>query len=233
MVIKNNLAIVPCIVLSIILHSAIFFAITYKKDKKNIFIQVPFDVSFYSPASPAVTEDIKVEKKVEPVKEVEPEKKKEKVVEKKKITKDDILVKKKKEKTKKQQEVHKEKAEEPKEKVVEKEQKGTEASADTQYSKGIMLENKNFKFSYYTNTILKRIRKYWQDTGTSGTLKTVVYFKINKAGYVLNVKISESSKDELFDQNALRAVELANPFPPLPENYTEDTLGVYFEFKTR
>ena len=101
------------------------------------------------------------------------------------------------------------------------------------YSKGIMLENKNFKFSYYTNTILKRIRKYWHDSGTTSALKTVVYFKINKDGYVLDVKISESSKDELFDQNSLRAVELANPFPPLPENYTEDTLGVYFEFKTR
>lgn len=233
MIIRNNLAIVPCIVLSIILHSAFFFVITYKKNKKNIFIQVPFDVSFYTPASSAVTEEIKVEKKVEPVKKVEPEIKKEKVVEKKKITKDDILVKKKKEKTQKQQEVHKEKTEEPKEKVVEKEQKSAEASADAPYSKGIMLENKNFKFSYYTNTILKRIRKYWQDTGTTAALKTVVYFKINKAGYVLNVKISESSKDELFDQNALRAVELANPFPPLPENYMEDTLGVYFEFKTR
>ena len=233
MIRKNNLAIVPCIVLSILLHSVVYFALSYKKNKKNVFIQVPFDVSFYSPVS-NVTEEIKIEKKTEPVKKAEPEIKKEKVVEKKKIAKDDILIKKKKEKPQKTQEVQKPKTEEPKEKAVEKEeQKSAQASADAPYSKGIMLENKNFKFSYYTNTILKKIRKYWHDTRTTSALKTVVYFKINKAGYVLDVKISESSKDELFDQNALRAVELANPFPPLPENYTEDTLGVYFEFKTR
>lgn len=232
MIRKNNLAIVPCIILSVLLHSVVFFAITYKNTKKNIFIQVPFDVSFYSPAT--VSEEIKIEKKTEPVKKKEPEVKKKKVVEKKKIAKDDILVNKKKEKTHKAQEVLKQKTEEPKEKTVDhEEQKSAESSAEMSYSKGIMLENKNFKFSYYTNTILKRIRKYWHDSGTTSALKTVVYFKINKDGYVLDVKISESSKDELFDQNSLRAVELANPFPPLPENYTEDTLGVYFEFKTR
>ncbi len=232
MIRKNNLAIVPCIILSVLLHSVVFFAITYKNTKKNIFIQVPFDVSFYSPAT--VSEEIKIEKKTEPVKKKEPEVKKKKVVEKKKVAKDDILVNKKKEKTHKAQEVLKQKTEEPKEKTVDhEEQKSAESSAEMSYSKGIMLENKNFKFSYYTNTILKRIRKYWHDSGTTSALKTVVYFKINKDGYVLDVKISESSKDELFDQNSLRAVELANPFPPLPENYTEDTLGVYFEFKTR
>ncbi len=44
----NKFAIVPCIILSIILHGAVFFIISLK-NKQETFIQVPFEVSFYAP----------------------------------------------------------------------------------------------------------------------------------------------------------------------------------------
>ncbi len=94
-----------------------------------------------------------------------------------------------------------------------------------------MLENKNFRYSYYTSAILKKIRRYWQDSNIN-VLRTVVYFRIEKDGTVSKLKISKSSKNDVFDKNALRAIELASPFPPLPDGYTENNLGVYFEFKT-
>ena len=94
-----------------------------------------------------------------------------------------------------------------------------------------MLENKNFKYSYYTSTIVKKISKYWQWSSASSAYRAVIYFRIAKDGTVYDIKVTEASPDENFNNNAVRAVQLASPFAPLPVNYEDDYLGVYFEFK--
>lgn len=231
----NNLGLVPCIVLSIIVHGLVFFAIFYKNNKPNLFVQVPFDVSFYSPVQVQPTKVIEEKKEeVKPVEKVVP--KKEPVVEKKKkVAKSDIVVNDKKKKKEKKEEVKKQ--EEPKqesveEKVAEEKQQAPESSeAIVSSNKGIMLENKNFKYSYYTNTIVKKISKYWQWSNVTSAYRTIVYFKILKDGSVSDIRVTESSLDQDFDQNAIRAIQLASPFAPLPSTYEENYLGVYFEFK--
>ena len=234
----NNLGLVPCIVLSIIIHSLVFFVLFYKNNKKNIFVQVPFEVSFYSPVQAKIPEVVEVKEEIKPVEEpkpveeikpkeeVKPEIKKKK---KKKVVKKDDIVVKKKEKVKK---------EEPKEeppvenKVVEEKQQSVETSGSIMSSnKGIMLENKNFKYSYYTNTIVKKISKYWQWSSVTSAYRAVIYFKIARDGSVYDINVKESSSDQNFDQNAIRAIQLASPFAPLPSSYEENYLGVYFEFK--
>ena len=94
-----------------------------------------------------------------------------------------------------------------------------------------MFDNANFKFSYYTNSIVKKIRRNWRWSSSYTVLRAVIYFKINRDGDIIYTKIKESSGDEEFDKNALRAVLLSSPFAPLPETYYEEDLGVYFEFK--
>ncbi len=249
----NNFAIVPCIILSIILHGAVFFVI-YQKNKQETFIQIPFEVSFYAPYANNVKEKkaAAVVQKNNKFLPVESAVEKQDVVEKKqdspKTTSDIITAKKTEEKKKESKGKTKEHPTENntsgKEKTTEtkkdevtdstdNEESKTSSKADdsSEYSKGIMLENKNFKYSYYTGAILKKIRRYWQDSNIN-VLRTVVYFKIEKNGTVSKLKIFKSSKNSAFDKNALRAVELASPFPPLPDGYTENNLGVYFEFKT-
>ena len=108
---------------------------------------------------------------------------------------------------------------------------GSGSGGNTYSSKGIMLENKSFKYSYYTNTIVKKISKYWQWSKTLSAYRAVVYFRISRDGTVYDVNVKETSGDVTFDQNAIRAVQLASPFAPLPDSYEEDYLGVYFEFK--
>lgn len=224
----NSLGLVPCIVLSIIVHSLVFFAIFYKNSKQNLFVQVPFDVSFYSPVQVQPTKIIEEKKEeVKPVEKIVPKKDK-KVEKKKKIAKDSIVVdNKKKDKEKKQEEPKQEEQQPVEEKQQEPENNGSMVSSN----KGIMLENKNFKYSYYTNTIVKKISKYWQWSSVTSVYRTIVYFKIAKDGRAYDIKINESSLDAEFDQNAMRAIELASPFAPLPSSYEEDYLGVYFEFK--
>ena len=221
---------VPCIILSMIIHSSIIGTVLYKNSRQHVFVQVPFDVSFYSPVNNIVeeiSEDKKIDPEVPPAEEVKPKqevKKKEN-----KVVKSDIQVKKKEKKVEEKKAVEK-----PAETAPQKEAEQKPSGGGSPYSsKGIMLENKNFKFSYYTNAIVKKISKYWQWSSSISACRAVVYFKINKRGYATDIKIKESSGDDVFDQNAIRAVELASPFPELPESYNEDNLGVYFEFKFR
>ena len=223
----NNFGLVPCIVLSIIIHSLVFFVLFYKNNKDNIYIQVPFEVSFYSPIQTKIPEKVEPKEEVKPVvEEVKPVVKKKK---KKKLSKDSILVK-NKEKEKKEE--TKEEKKPVEDKVVEEKQQNTESSSSIISSnKGIMLENKNFKYSYYTNTIVKKISKYWQWSSVTSVYRAVVYFKIARDGSVYDIKVKESSSDQDFDQNAIRAIQLASPFAPLPASYEDNYLGVYFEFK--
>jgi len=235
----DNLA--PCIIFSIIIHSLVFGTIYYKNNKKNVFVQVPFEVSFYSPVQQTAMKEVVEESKVEPKVVPPAEKPKEQAKEKKKS---DIVIKKKEKEVEKKVTKKEEKETKPKEEKVEekpaekpadKPAEGTGAPKDgsgTSYpSRGIFLENKNFKFGYYTNNIVKKISRHWQWSANAEPYRAVVYFKIYRDGRVFDVKIKESSGDSAFDQNAIRAVELSSPFAPLPDSYNEDSLGVYFEFK--
>ena len=228
----DNLA--PCIIFSIIVHSLVFGAIFYNNNKKNVFVQVPFEVSFYSPVKQTVMREVVEDKKVEPEvappvqkpKEQVKEKKKSDIVIKSKEKKDEKKETKKEESKAKEEKVEEKPAEKPAEEAAAKEGNGNQYS-----SRGIVLENQNFKFGYYTNNIVKKISRHWQWSNTVEPYRAVVYFKIYRDGRVFDVKIKESSGNEPFDQNAIRAVELASPFAPLPDSYNEDSLGVYFEFK--
>jgi len=98
------------------------------------------------------------------------------------------------------------------------------------YSGSISVDAAKFPYSYYTNAIVRKIGRYWQWSNEFGRLKSVVFFRIVKDGSVSEVKLKDSSGDSLFDEQAVRAVKLASPFPSLPEGYPDNDLGVYFEF---
>jgi len=216
----NKNSIFPYFILSIVIHFLVFFIIFYHKTSKVMFMQIPVEVSFYSPGDD-IEKKLKTEEKIEPKIE---QKKKEKV------NKEDIILDKdkKKEKTK-VKEKEKPKQELPKEENVKNKVDGGSMAAN----KGIMIENADFKYSYYTSLIVKKISKSWQWSNVDSSFRALVYFKIAKDGFVSSTVIKESSGDDSFDQNAIRAIELASPFAPLPDGYKEDSLGVYFEFKFR
>ncbi len=237
---RNSGSFLICFIASIVIHFLFFFMVFYHKQNEQIFLQVPIEVSFYSPKQDFGNKSVssiqqpvnkvenkvedKIENKVEPKKEIQKKEVKE--------NKEDISLNAKKE----------EKKEEPvKEEVESKEQVQEEQGEQTQSqgvpsfmpNKGIMLENEDFKYSYYTNSIVKKISRYWQWANSYSSYRTVVYFRIERDGFVKNVEIKESSGNESFDENAVRAVQLASPFAPLPDGYAQEHLGVYFEFKFR
>jgi TonB family protein len=101
------------------------------------------------------------------------------------------------------------------------------------FTGGIRIDSVRFPYAYYTNLVVRKIGRYWQWSNEFGKLRTVVFFRINRDGGVAEVNLKDPSGDSLFDDQAVRAVKLASPFPPLPEGYAEKDLGVYFEFTYR
>lgn len=217
----------PFFVLSVIVHFGAFYVFFYQGKKEN-FIQIPVEVAFYSPVKQNISES--------PVQQDADNKKKPAEV---KSKKDEIALKKKEEKKKN----IKEKKEEKKTVKEEINNKKTlidatkisnlQDNASNMQSKTVMFDDTNFKYNYYTNNIVKKIGKYWQWSSSYASLRAVVYFKIDRSGNVHSAKLKESSGDDDFDQNAVRTIERASPFAPLPDGYEEKDLGVYFEFKFR
>jgi TonB family protein len=102
--------------------------------------------------------------------------------------------------------------------------------ADSQCGE-LSFDTKNFKYSYYSGQIIRKIRGQWRLGENYGKLRVLVYFKIYRNGTISDIFVKESSKNDEYDKYALDTVRRASPFPDLPDGYEGDSLGVFFEFK--
>ncbi len=188
--------------LSCLIHILLLTGLRVIPKSKPIIISFPVELISLPP----------VEKKIE-----------EKIVVPQQIKKEEIVLPKKQQKVVKQVE---------KKEIEEKKQEEQKVASTPTTLPSLSLETAKFPFTYYVNQIRKKIVDNWLwSQNYPGELKTVVYFKIFRSGEIGELKIKESSNNKLYDNICLRAVELAKPFPPLPQGFTEDYLGVYFEFK--
>lgn len=93
----------------------------------------------------------------------------------------------------------------------------------------------NFEFSYYLVLVRNRIASNWSPPSgmaSGGTpVRTVVYFRIERDGSLSSVRMESTSAAEFFDRSSLRAVQLSNPMPPLPDGFKGGSLGVHFGFE--
>jgi len=93
----------------------------------------------------------------------------------------------------------------------------------------------NFPYGYYIDTLKNRISSSWYNplasSGIKGSYNTVVYFRIFRDGSIGNLKVVQRSGKQTFDMSAERVIREVSPFPPLPSDYPEYYLGVYFEFE--
>jgi protein TonB len=104
------------------------------------------------------------------------------------------------------------------------------AGAGPQYE-GLSFDAKNFKYSYYNEQIIRKIREQLRLGENYGKLRALVYFKIYRNGTISDIFVKESSKNGEYDKYALDTIRRAAPFPDLPDGYKDDSLGVFFEFK--
>jgi protein TonB len=93
----------------------------------------------------------------------------------------------------------------------------------------------SFPFTYYLQFLSEKVSSSWftslVDPGVSGQFQTQVYFKIYRNGQIADLKVEVSSGIPSFDLSALRAIQTAAPFPPLPSEYDGQYLGIHLVFE--
>jgi TonB family protein len=98
---------------------------------------------------------------------------------------------------------------------------------------GIRVEGKEFEFPYYFEIIRRRLQLNFRNPFTGrdeARLRTTVFFQITSTGSIVNTDVEQPSGFSAFDRAARRAVLASGPFPPLPEGYSGDILGVHCDF---
>lgn len=88
------------------------------------------------------------------------------------------------------------------------------------------LDNPDFKFGYYLDQLLSAIDAKWNRPPLGDQVQCTISFRIQRDGGITELTVARSSGYNSFDLAALRAVQNASPFPPLPRAYRNDSLGV-------
>lgn len=124
------------------------------------------------------------------------------------------------------------KKEEPAPKPVpEKKTEETPQEPDEPVSLG-MVDQKDFKHDYYLQLVRSRLAQAWDPpAGGSGLMRTTMHFVILRDGTIIETEIVDSSKWNLYDRSAQRAIISVGKLPPLPEAYSGDRLGLTVNFR--
>lgn len=84
----------------------------------------------------------------------------------------------------------------------------------------------DFTYGYYIEQLLRQIDAKWTPPQAGNRIRTIVRFRILRRGEIDQLDVAESSGINAFDLAALRAVQNASPFPPLPASYRNPNLNV-------
>jgi len=206
------------LVASVIIHLFLIWVASYFPFLKRriIIYSTPLFVDIVKIPPPKEKEKKKRVVYKKPAKKKKPKKKPKKTVKKE--------PEKKKPEKKKPEKKEPEKKEEPPEE--------TQKKTVTPTPRGkISVEAVEFPFSYYLNIIQNKVTENWSPWGEEkGNKEAIIYFRVLKSGQITHVQIEKSSGSYALDQSALRAVALADPLPPLPQEFEEKFLGIHFGF---
>lgn len=93
------------------------------------------------------------------------------------------------------------------------------------------LDGGDFEFAWYLDSVQRKVAQAWlKPAAFTARADAVVYFRIGRDGRVRDAAVTQSSGDSAYDRAALRAVLASSPMPPLPRQFTGDSLGVHFTF---
>jgi TonB family protein len=93
----------------------------------------------------------------------------------------------------------------------------------------LTLNVSDFPYAYYIRQVAEKIRAQWNGKAIPGQQPAVV-FEIRRDGRLNVVAIDKSSGNAYYDQVALRAINDAGPFPPLPEEFKKPMLRIGLQF---
>jgi outer membrane biosynthesis protein TonB len=93
-------------------------------------------------------------------------------------------------------------------------------------SVAVTTPQQDFKFGWYLAAVRDKIGQNWRPPPDTKDAKARVTFSINRSGWVgeANLDAEHSNGTFGFKQAAIRAIRASNPFPPLPEEFSKQTL---------
>ena len=90
------------------------------------------------------------------------------------------------------------------------------------------------KLDEYYSTIWERIKKEWTLPGdlTKGKaeLETIIIIVIERDGKIQKSWFEKRSGNVLYDQSAMRAIKKADPLPPIPKEFSDNTFEIGIRF---
>lgn len=109
------------------------------------------------------------------------------------------------------------------------------ASAPTARTPAMAMEvpGASTAMSHYFGLIQAKISKMWTapPVDVSGqSLRVVVRFRLHRSGTVTAVVVEQSSGNGYYDDAGLRAVKAAQPLPPFPPEFAEQSFEAHFSF---
>ena len=93
----------------------------------------------------------------------------------------------------------------------------------------LTLNVSDFPFAWYLQQVHRKVSEKWEGKAIPGR-QPVVVFEIGREGQVSKLAVEKTSGNSLYDRAALRAIEDAKPFPPLPQEFKEPLLRVHLGF---
>ncbi|HET7342623.1 MAG TPA: energy transducer TonB, partial [Methylomirabilota bacterium] len=93
----------------------------------------------------------------------------------------------------------------------------------------VTLNASDFPFAWYLRAVQAKITERWNARAMPGR-QPVALIEITRNGQVGKVAIEKTSGNGFNDQQALRAITEAVPFPPLPTEYDAPVLTIHLGF---
>ncbi len=93
------------------------------------------------------------------------------------------------------------------------------------------IDEGSFEYPYWFTLAFSKIERNWSNpVYASNPMNCTIYFQVIKSGRIIKVEIEKSSGIEAFDRACERAVNLSQPLPPLPDQFTQEIIGIHLEF---
>jgi periplasmic protein TonB len=99
----------------------------------------------------------------------------------------------------------------------------------------VPLETQDPRFQAYFSKVREKIKAAWTYPSTAGVRgiegEVVVEFRIAKDGHLESTAVRRSSGAPILDEYSMRAVQIAAPFPPVPDDVAKETLTIDSTFR--
>lgn len=99
---------------------------------------------------------------------------------------------------------------------------------------GATIDNTSFDYPYWFTQAFNKIAGNWRNpVAYDGTLVCAVYFQVIRSGKIIKLRVETPSGIPAFDNACRLAIERSAPFPPLPQEFRDEIIGITVPFKNR